>query len=87
MEDSSRVAKQCVRCRKIGENNDLNQVGALYKKGQGKKHPLETIIEQARKVGDQRLLDNIKAVQENGGNVHIHGSCWTTLRNEKVLMI
>ena len=82
MEDSSRVDKQCIKCGKIGENSDLNQVGALYKKGQGKQHPLETIIEQARKVDDQSLLDNIKTAQENGGNIHIHGSCWTTLRNE-----
>ena len=58
--------KICIRCdESLKENDPLNYVGARYQDNQNEKHPLQTILEQAKALKLNNLASYIEENLQN----------------------
>ena len=79
---SSSNDKICIWCgESLKENDPLNHVGARYRDNQNKKHPLQTISEQAQALKLYNLASNIEENLQNETPAFINLSCRDYLRN------
>ena len=70
---SSSNDKICILCGKnLKENDPLNHVGAQYWDNQNKKHPLQTILEQAQALKLDNLASSIEQNLQNKTPTFIH---------------
>ena len=78
------VDKVCIYCNKgLKEGDALNHIGHYFKPGEEKKkkHPLDTIIEHASKLGLSELLAKLETKKLDDSPTYIHFSCRNFLKN------
>ena len=78
--------ENCILCNQgVEEGDQLDDVGSRCtlkdEEGKEKKHPMDTIIDQAKKLHTENLVTILERNKLSKIKTYIHKTCKTTLRN------
>ena len=78
--------ENCILCdQDVKEDDKLNDIGSRWtlkdEEDKEKKHPMDTIIDQAKKLHMEKLVKILERNKLPKIKTYIHKTCRTTLRN------